>query len=768
MFKKLLLGLIVALGVSPAFAQTGSYPNNSVLLGRGPGVQGFKSIGPGASGYCLVAKGPSSTPVFEACPGGSGGVTIPTLVTTSPYTVLQTDTTILVNRPSAATTINLQSAATRGTLNLKIIDVGGNASVNNISIVPNGGDILGGIYTSGSPLKITTDFGGWGILPIGTAWAFDPSNTSGSSNIFTLTTTGSSGPSTYINGVLNIPQYSGGGGGTPGGSNTQCQYNNAGSFGGITGCTSNGTTVTLTAPVIGSIVNTGTLSLPTLTDTLVGRVTEDMLFNKSYVNPYLLGSVTGPDGYSFWDVSGIRLTPSQSIFSKTFKAWAGSDFLTVAFGSSGTVTAPRALDFIVNDADRSITLGGNISLAGNLTTAGSFVTSGAFGVTQTYTGTTNVTFPTSGTLLTSASPSITSPTISGGTINNAVIGGTTPAAATFTTLNANGGVTFSGLPGSGTIASSICATAGGALIAQAGANCYGGGSASAGGNNTNIQYNSSAVIAGSDAFVFNGTDTVSIGIAGSVVGKLAYRNATSGSVTLQAVTGALGSAVLSLPAATDTLVGKATTDTFTNKTFNTAGTGNSFLINGVAVTNNTGTGAIVRENSPVLVTPSLGVAAATSINGNTFTTGTYTLTGASSKTLTFNNSITLAGTDSTIWTGPSSNATLAALNIASQTVTGGANVTSQSISTGSYTIDCGTRPLQYITNGGAFTLTAPANDGNCILLVTNNGSAGAITFSGFSVGSSTGDALTTTNTSKFSIMVWRVNGTSGYRVAAHQ
>jgi len=39
---------------------------------------------------------------------------------------------------------------------------------------------------------------------------------------------------------------SGGGGGTPGGADTQLQYNNAGSFGGITGATTNGTVVTLT------------------------------------------------------------------------------------------------------------------------------------------------------------------------------------------------------------------------------------------------------------------------------------------------------------------------------------------------------------------------------------------------------------------------------------------------------------------------------------------------------------------------------------------
>src|SRR4030095_4538487 len=40
------------------------------------------------------------------------------------------------------------------------------------------------------------------------------------------------------------------GGGTPGGSDTQVQYNNAGAFGGITNATADGTTMTLTSPKI--------------------------------------------------------------------------------------------------------------------------------------------------------------------------------------------------------------------------------------------------------------------------------------------------------------------------------------------------------------------------------------------------------------------------------------------------------------------------------------------------------------------------------------
>jgi hypothetical protein len=41
------------------------------------------------------------------------------------------------------------------------------------------------------------------------------------------------------------------------------------------------TNKTITSPVIGSIVNTGTLTLPTSTDTLVGRATTDILTNKN-------------------------------------------------------------------------------------------------------------------------------------------------------------------------------------------------------------------------------------------------------------------------------------------------------------------------------------------------------------------------------------------------------------------------------------------------------------------------------------------------------
>jgi hypothetical protein len=89
-----------------------------------------------------------------------------------------------------------------------------------------------------------------------------------------------------------------------------------------------------------------------------------------------------------------------------------------------------------------------------------------------------------------------------------------------------------------------------------------------------------------------------------------------------------------------------------------------------AVTDETGSGALVFATSPTLVTPTIGVATATSVNKVTITAPatSSTLTIANSKTLTVSNTLTFTGTDSTSFAFPGTSDTVVTLT-ATQTLT---------------------------------------------------------------------------------------------------
>jgi hypothetical protein len=193
------------------------------------------------------------------------------------------------------------------------------------------------------------------------------------------------------------------------------------------------------------------------------------------------------------------------------------------------------------------------------------------------------------------------------------------------------------------------------------------------------------------------------------------------------------------------LTGTAASLTAGNVTTNANLTGPITSVgNATSIASQTGTGTkFVVDTSPTLVTPTLGVATATSLNGNTFTTGTYTLTGAAAKTLTFNNSLTLAGTDATTQTFPATSATIARID-AAQTFNGtqtfqaagaGANLAQQLLtqtttSTGSqsfaFSNDVGPSQIIFAIENSAAANTTLINVPHSGLIRTSGGSSGGL------------------------------------------
>jgi hypothetical protein len=128
---------------------------------------------------------------------------------------------------------------------------------------------------------------------------------------------------------------------------------------------------------------------------------------------------------------------------------------------------------------------------------------------------------------------------------------------------------------------------------------------------------------------------------------------------------------------------------------------------------------------------------------------------------------TLAGT---VAAGDDSRITGAVQKASTGTISVGYTLTPNNLGTiASFTVNPALGNYQFGTNNGAFTLTAPSSDCAVDILITNGASAGAITFAaGFTVGSNTGDPLTTANTNKFIISIRRINGVSTYVIKALQ
>ena len=112
------------------------------------------------------------------------------------------------------------------------------------------------------------------------------------------------------------------------------------------------TNKTLTTPVISSISNSGTITLPTSTDTLVGRATTDTLTNKTFTSPSLASptfsvtetGIANGDLILFLDATDSSVTKKEGLDDlATLFAGAGltaaSSVLAVGAGTGITVNA---------------------------------------------------------------------------------------------------------------------------------------------------------------------------------------------------------------------------------------------------------------------------------------------------------------------------------------------------------------------------------------------------------------------------------------------
>jgi hypothetical protein len=121
------------------------------------------------------------------------------------------------------------------------------------------------------------------------------------------------------------------------------------------------TNKTLTTPVISTISNTGSLTLPTSTDTLVGRATTDTLTNKTLTTPII--STISNTGTLTLPTSTDTLVGRATTDTLTNKTLTTPIISTIS--NTGTITLPNSTDTLVGRATTDTLTNKTFNLSSN-------------------------------------------------------------------------------------------------------------------------------------------------------------------------------------------------------------------------------------------------------------------------------------------------------------------------------------------------------------------------------------------------------------------